>query len=510
MKIGEPSLTIDDVEAVASRAQHVEVSPQAREQLDRSYRFLQLLVERNVPIYGLSTGCGPLAAFPIVAGQREAFQRNLVRSHATGLGEPHTSESVRAAMLLRAHVLALGFSGVDPALVDLIVRLLNSGIHPVVRQIGSVGASGDLVELAQIALVLFGEGQVHTSSQGPHDARVALAAAGLTPLTPRFREGLALMNGTCFHSAMAALLVARVERLVSAAHIAAAMSLEALRAHPEGLDESLHRLRGQSGQQLVAARLRMLVRDSQLLRRRESVADRQDAYTVRCVPQIVGPVVDTLHEVRRIVENEINAATDNPLFIVEEQRVVHGGNFHGQPVALALDHLKTAVIELGVICERRIARLLDSNLSGGLPPFLIDGGSAHAGLRSGFMGLQYCANTLAADNAVLAAPSSVRSIPTNANNQDVVSMGVLAARHAGQVTTNVEQLVAIELLCSAQALELRGGKAGSASRRAVDAIRKRVAALTEDRPLTNDVEAACQLIRSGALVEEVDKVAGRQ
>jgi histidine ammonia-lyase len=499
MQIGTSSLTIEDVDAVARRGDPVDISPAARERMAASHQFMLSLVERNVPVYGLTTGCGPLAAHPIPPTERETFQRNLVRSHATTLGEPHGRESVRAAMLLRAHVLALGYSGVDLIAVDLLVALINHRIHPVVRDVGSVGASGDLVELAQIALALLGEGDVEIDGLNVAAAD-ALRAAGLAPLVPRHREGLALINGTCFHTAMAALLVARAERLLEAAHVAAALSLEALLAHPEALDETLHRLRGHAGQLRVAARLRSLVAGSRLLRHDDSPAARQDAYTLRCVPQIVGPVVDAVRSVRATVATELNAVTDNPLFVATEGRVVHGGNFHGQPVAMALDQMKTAVVELGVLVERRIARLLDGQLNSGLPPFLIRDGATHAGLRSGFMGLQYCANTLAADNAVLAAPSSVRSMPTNANNQDVVSMGVLAARHAAQVLINVERLVAIELLCAAQGLDLRAGVTGTGTGAAWACLRQHIDPLVEDRPLAADVDTARRLIDSGILV----------
>src|ERR1700687_1006221 len=450
--IGRPKLTVDDLDAVARLDATVQVGVEVRQRIERSYAFIQRLAQTQTPVYGLTTGCGPLASQPIPAERREEFQRNLVRSHATTLGTPHPTRFVRAAMALRGHVFALGYSGVAPATVDVLVAMLNAGIHPIVREIGGVGASGDLLELAQIALAVIGEGTVDVDCR-IRPAAEALRAAQIEPIVPRYREGLALMNGTSFHTGAAAVLIARARRVAAAAQIAAAMALEALRGNLEAYDPALQAARPHVGQRVVAARIERLVDGSSLVRRDRSSASTQDAYTLRCVPQVVGPVVEALAAVQAVVEIEINAVIDNPLFLADEGRVIHGGNFHGQPVAMALDQLKTAMVELGVMSERRVARLLDATLNGGLPPFLIRDG---AGLRSGLMGLQYCASAMAADNAVLATPTSVQSVPTNANNQDIVSMGMVAARHARQVIDNVERIVAIELLCATPALDLCG------------------------------------------------------
>lgn len=485
-------LRIAQLDAVARQRARVHLSDAARARMERCYGFLQRLADTGVPVYGLTTGCGPLASQPIPPERREEFQRNLVRSHAASLGAPHPTPYVRAAMALRAHVLARGHSGVDPYCVELVAAMLNGGIHPVVREVGSVGASGDLVELAQLALAVLGEGSVEVGG-GTFSAAQALRDIDHAPLVPRFREGLALMNGTSFHSAAAALLLARAARVAEAAQIAAAMSLEALHGAAEALDPALHAARPHPGQVRVAATLRRLTAGSTLLRRDPASAATQDAYTLRCIPQVLGTVLDILATAGTTVELELQAVSDNPLFLVDEERVVHGGNFHGQPVAMALDHLKMALVELGVLTERRLARLLDATLSG-LPPFLIRDG---AGLRSGFMGLQYCASSMAADNAVLAMPASVHSVPTNAGNQDVVSMGMVAARQARHVLDNVARVVAIELLCVAQALDLRGAHAaGAGTRAAYDVIRARSAPLLEDRPVADDVDAI------GAMVED--------
>jgi len=497
------SLTIRDVDGVARQMATVQVGADAARRLERSYSFLRQLAQAGTPVYGLTTGCGPLAANGIPPERRAEFQRNLIRSHAVSLGPPHPTAFVRAAMTVRAQVFAQGHSGVDPATVDLLVGMLNAGVHPIVREVGGVGASGDLVELAQIALALIADGAVAVGS-ATLAARDALDAAGMTPLAPRLREGLALMNGTSFHTGTAAVILARAQRITAAAQLAAAMILDVLHGNVESLDPALQAARPHAGQRAVAERVARVVAGSRLLRHVGDSADSQDAYTLRCIPQMLGPITDALHAAQAVVEIELNSAIDNPLFLADERRVVHGGNFHGQPVAMALDQLKTAMVELGVVSERRLARVLDATLNRGLPPFLIRNS---AGLCSGFMGLQYCATAMAADNAVLAAPTSVRSIPTNANNQDVVSMGMVAARHARQVIDNVERMIAIELLCAAQALDLRGvAQAGTGTQAAHAVIRAHAAPLEEDRPLADDVDTVCRLIDSGALVEAVDGV----
>jgi histidine ammonia-lyase len=310
------------------------------------------------------------------------------------------------------------------------------------------------------------------------------------------------MNGTSFHTGAAAVLLARAQRIIAAAQIAAAMMLDALHGNLEAFDPALQTVRPHPGQRAVAERIAGVVAGSTLMRNDGGSAGNQDAYTLRCIPQVLGPIVDALHAAQSVIEIELNSAIDNPLFLVDTGRVVHGGNFHGQPVAMALDQLKTAIVELGVMSERRLARVLDPSLNRGLPAFLIRDG---AGLRSGFMGLQYCASAMAADNAVLAAPTSVRSVPTNANNQDVVSMGMVAARHARQVLDNVERMIAIELLCAAQALDLRGvAQAGTGTRATHAVIRTHTAPLSEDRPLADDVDAVCRLIDDEMLVNAVD------
>jgi histidine ammonia-lyase len=391
-------------------------------------------------------------------------------------------------MAVRAFSLAQSRSAVRPVVVETLLAYLNAGIHPIVPEVGSVGASGDLVELAHVALALIGEGDVDVLGvrQG---AAAALRAAGIAPLVLEGREGLALMNGTSCETAQAALLVCEAERLIAAAEAAAALVFDVLGGNPEALDSRLHGVRPHAGQTASAGRVARLVAGSRRVRdtaaRAGTRVPLQDAYTLRCVPQVLGAVRDAVTHVRGVVETELNAVTDNPLFFPDDGLVLHGGNFHGQPIALAVDHLKVALAEVALFSERRLARLLDPATNDGLPPFLI---ADRAGVRSGLMGLQYCASSTVADDAVLAHPASLGSVPTNANNQDVVGMGGVATRQARRLAENASRVVAIELVAAAEAADLVGPAGLGAGTRAVYAlVRDLVPRLTEDRPLGDDV-----------------------
>ncbi len=489
---GGAPLTLETVGRIAPGAPVV-LDATARDRLARAHRQLERLVAAGRVVYGLNTGCGPLCDRPVSPADTARFQLNLVRSHATGLGPPHPIEVVRATMAVRAQTLAQGRSAVRPAVVEMLVALLNAGIVPLVPEIGSVGASGDLVELAHVARVVAGEGVVERDGRRL-PAAAALDEAGLTPLALDGREALAMMNGTSCEAGQAALVVVGAERLVAAAETAAALVIEVFGANPEAFDERVHRVRPQPGQLASAAHLRALLAGS---RRLHDTAARgvpgdararpvQDAYTLRCVPQVLGAVRATIAHVRDVVSVEINAVTDNPVFFPEEDTVLHAGNFHGQPLALAADHLKVALAEVALFSERRLARLLDPATNDGLPPFLI---RDSAGLRSGLMGLQYCASATVAENAVLAHPASLGSVPTNANNQDVVGMGTVAVRQARLLLENARRVVAIELLAAAEAVDLRGKDGlGAGTRAAYAAVRGIVPPLVEDRPLGDDVE----------------------
>jgi histidine ammonia-lyase len=460
--------------------------------LSASHEQLMALAEAGHVIYGVNTGCGPLCDRAVAPAARGRFQRNLVRSHACGLGPPHPTEVVRATMAARAFSLAQGRSAVRPLVVDTLVGMLNAGIHPVIPEVGSVGASGDLVELAHVALALSGEGEVEWRGRRSAAAE-ALAAASIAPLELEGREALALMNGTSCETAQAGLLVLGAEELVDAAEAAAALVIDVLGGSPEAFDARLHGARPHPGQAASAARLRGLLAGSGRARARDArlnggsrLAPVQDAYTLRCVPQVLGAVRATLAHVREVVEVELNSVTDNPTFFPEEGVVLHGGNFHGQPIAIAVDHLKVGLAEVALFSERRLARLLDPALNGGLPPFLI---RDEVGVRNGLMGLQYCASSTVADNAVLAHPASLGSVPTNANNQDVVGMGSVSVRQARRLLDNARRVVAIELVAAAEAADLIGGEGLAEGTRAVHrAVRSLVAPLVEDRPLGPEVE----------------------
>ncbi|MFN8544693.1 MAG: aromatic amino acid ammonia-lyase [Candidatus Binatia bacterium] len=471
----------------------VALGPGVRARLEASHDQLLALAASGRVVYGLNTGCGPLVDRAVPAADRAEFQRNLVRSHASGIGPAHPRAVVRATMVARAFSLAQGRSAVRPIVAETLIAMLNAGVHPVIPEVGSVGASGDLVELAHVAQALIGEGEVEWRDRRC-DASAALRGAGIVPLVLEGREALALMNGTSCETAQAALLVLGAEELIAAAEAAAALAIEVFGGNPEAFDPRVHGARPHAGQAASAAHLRALLAGSRRLRDGAArsnggsvrLAPVQDAYTLRCVPQVLGAVRATVAHVRGVIEVELDSVTDNPTFFPEDATVLHAGNFHGQPVAMAVDHLKVALAEVALFSERRLARLLDPATNGGLPPFLI---RDRAGVRSGLMGLQYCASSTIADNAVLAHPASLGSVPTNANNQDVVGMGSVAVRQARRVIENARRVVAIELLAAVEAVDLVGVDGLADGTRAVcAAVRSRVAPLLEDRPLGADVE----------------------
>jgi len=497
--IGE-RLTLEDLEAVVYARRPVALAPAAARRVDRARSFVQELARSGRTVYGITTGVGGLAAVAVPVEQTAALQANIVRSHAAGVGEPLPPEAVRAMMLLRAHALALGYSGVRLETLHTLIGMLNAGIVPLIPSQGSVGASGDLAPLAHLALAVMGEGQVMTG-EGVRAAAEALQEAGLRPVVLAAKEGVALINGTQMMTAVGALAVLRAEVAARTADVAGAMSAEALLALPAAFDADLHRVRPQAGQQRSAANLRRLLAGSRLARPADRV---QDAYALRCLPQVHGAARDGIAYARQVLETEINSATDNPLVFPEAEKVVSGGNFHGQPVALALDVLAIAVAALGTIAERRIDRLVNPQ-SSGLPPFLTRGGGLHCGL----MLAQYTAAALVAENKVLAHPASVDSIPTSGNQEDHVSMGSIAARKASRVVEHVEQVVGIEALCAAQALDFRGvEEAAPAVRAAHRAVRRVIPPLEGDRVLAGDLARARDLVRQGTLLKAAEEVTG--
>ena len=478
----------------------VALAPPAVEQVRRARAVVDGLVARGQVVYGITTGVGDLATVAISPDQAAALQANIVRSHAAGVGEPLPAEVVRAIMLLRAHTLALGYSGIRRETLQTLIAMLNAGIIPLIPAQGSVGASGDLAPLAHLALVVMGEGRVLTEG-GSRPAADALREVGVQPVILAAKEGVALINGTQMMTAVGALALLRAEVAAKSADVTGAMTAEALLALPAAFDADLHRVRPHPGQQTSAENLRRLLAESRLARPADRV---QDAYALRCMPQVHGAARDGIAYARRAVETEINSATDNPLIFAEAGKVVSGGNFHGQPVALALDVLAIAAAALATIAERRIERLVNPHLSG-LPAFL----TREGGLHSGLMLAQYTAAALVSENKILAHPASVDTIPTSANQEDHVSMGSIAARKAARVVEHVAQVMGIEALCAAQALEFRGfEQAAPAVRAAYQAVRRVIPPLERDRILADDLAQAHALVVGGALVQAAEEVTG--
>ncbi|MEA2090052.1 MAG: histidine ammonia-lyase, partial [Thermoproteota archaeon] len=458
----------------------------------------------------VTTGFGALSNVTIHAKDIRELQTNLIRSHSTGVGEPLDTDVTRALMLLRANALAKGNSGIRLETLETLVQMLNKKVHPIIPQKGSVGASGDLAPLAHMTLVMTGEGEAEYQGK-VMNGKEAMEKAGIRFSRLEAKEGLALINGTQMMTAIAALAVYDAERLVKTAEIAAAMSLEALCGISDAFDERIHQVRPHPGQVKTACNIRLLTAGSQLIRSGEEAIEQtnypQDPYCLRCTPQVLGAVRDAVNYVRKVVEIELNSATDNPLVFGEDEACLSGGNFHGQPISTAMDFLATALTTVGNISERRIAMLLDEKLSRGLPGFLIPK-EVEKGIHSGFMSVQYTAAALTSENKSLAHPASVDSIPTSANFEDFVSMGPAAARKAAQILRSVEYIVAIELLCAAQAIDFRGSdKLGEGTKTAYSMVRKVVSTLKEDRVLHKDIEAVVErLVRNSRFVEAVANV----
>lgn len=498
-------LTLDAVERVALHGENVALSAGARAVVRSSRKVVEDILSRDEVVYGINTGFGNFRNVVISSRDLERLQVNLVRSHAAGVGEPFPEDVVRAILLLRINALASGFSGVDPRTLDALVSVLNAGIHPVVPQKGSVGASGDLAPLAHVALVLIGEGEAYYRGERIPGGE-ALKRAGLSPVALHPKDGLALINGTQVISALLAGAVNRASRLVRSADVIGALTLDTLLGTDVAFDPRIHEARPHAGQIAAARNLRSLLEGSELRKSHEDCDRVQDSYSLRCMPQVHGAVRDALGYVRGVLETEINSATDNPMIFIDGGDVISCGNFHGQPVALASDFLTIALAELGAISERRVERLVNPDLSG-LPAFLVEEG----GLNSGFMILQVTAAALASENKAYSHPASVDSIPTSANQEDHVSMGATAARKTTEVAKNLAHILAIELLSAAQALEFRRPLRTSVTLEAVHSrLRNEVSRYEQDRTHYQDVSVATRLIESGELIEVVDETLGTQ
>jgi histidine ammonia-lyase len=508
--LGRP-LTLSDLEQAARERRPVALCPEARARVDASRQAIDVIVSAGdgaMAVYGVNTGFGALAETRIREGDIRALQRNLVRSHASGIGPDLGQAEVRAMMVLRAQVIALGYSGVRAEVIDALIAMLNRGVCPRIPAQGSVGASGDLAPLAHLALALIGEGEATFEGRLLPSAE-ALTAAGIRPLELAAKEGLSLINGTQYMTGIGALALCDAARLATAADIAGAVSLEAQMGSKRPFDERLMRVRPHPGQAACAENLRALLADSEIMASHIDCSKVQDAYSLRCMPQVHGATRDALTWASGVVGREINSVTDNPTVVLGEgggADLISGGNFHGQPIALALDLAAIAAAELANISERRVEQLVNPALSSGLSAFL----SPDSGLHSGFMIAQVASASLVSENKVLCHPASVDSIPSSAGREDHVSMGSISARKLSQVIANVRASIAIELLTAAQGIDQRRPLSPSAGVRAAHAaVRRVVAELTADRPLYKDIEAVRRLLESGELIRDVEAVVGR-
>lgn len=501
--LGMSGMTLDHLVQIARKKTEVRLTRSAIDRISANRECIENWVRQEERIYGITTGFGALSEVAISRGNTRRLQENILKSHSAGAGELFDEASVRAMMALRLKDAARGHSAMTLNSVNMLITMLNKGVYPAVPQKGSVGASGDLVPLAHIALVLLGEGDAFFEDR-QISGMEALSICGLKPVKLNPGEGLALVNGTQVMTAVGAMAVHDARKLNKIADISAAMSLEVLMGSRTEFNPLIHKIRPHTGQRIAAENMLKITHNSEIISSHQDCKRIQDAYTLRCSPQVHGAIKDTVNYTAGVVETEMNSSTNNPLIFSEENKYLSGGNFHGEPVALVMDFLAIGMAELANISERRIERLVNPNLSG-LPAFLVKDG----GLNSGFMIAQYTAAALVSENKVLCHPASVDSIPTSANKEDHVSMGTIAARKAREVIRNVESVIAIELLCSAQALDLfTNHRPGNGVLVAYRAIREYVSHMETDRFLSRDIAAVVNLIQSGKIVEAVEKRIG--
>ena len=502
--IGYDGLTLADLVAVARDRRQVVLTEGSETRIRKARRLVEHWIAEGKTIYGITTGFGALSDVAISAMNTRRLQENIIMSHAAGVGSPLNSETVRAVLVLRIKDLARGHSGIRLETVQRLIDLLNQNICPVIPEKGSVGASGDLAPLAHLSLVLLGKGEAFYNGEKIPGA-TALQMCKLNPITLEAAEGLALVNGTQVMTAIGALCVNDALQLSRLIDIAGAMSLEVLMGSRTEFNPRIHKVRPHPGQAAVAENMERIIQDSEIITSHKDCYRIQDAYTLRCSPQVHGATKDAIAYARNVIEIEMNASTNNPLIFADQEDFLLGGNFHGQPVGLALDFLGMAVAELANISERRIERLVNPHLSG-LPAFLVKDG----GLNSGFMIAQYTAAALVSENKILAHPASVDSIPTSANKEDHVSMGTIAARKSRTIIDNTRDVVAIELLCAAQALDLFTNlKPGRGTKAAYDVIRSTITHLETDRILSADIDCMRQLMQNGDITEAVEAAVGK-
>ncbi|MCX7878905.1 MAG: histidine ammonia-lyase [Ignavibacteria bacterium] len=497
------NLTVKEAKEIIDKNIPVDISPRSINKINNSRKLVEKWIIENEIIYGVTTGFGEFKDVKISKKDIEKLQKNLVISHSAGIGEALPRNIVRLMLLLRINSLVKGFSGVRIELIKHLIKIFNSGIVPYIPSQGSVGSSGDLAPLAQFASFITGEGY-GWEGEKLINAKLLLKKYRLKPFTLHAKEGLALINGTQMMTAFAVEIISRSELLLKLADIAGALSVEALRGSDTAFKEEIHRLRPHKGQLKTAANLRKLLKASEIRLSHINCDKVQDAYSLRCIPQVHGAVKDTWEYIKAIIETEINSATDNPLIFYKTGEHIEGGNFHGEPVALAMDFLKIALSELGNISERRTARLLDGNLSG-LPRFLTDKG----GLNSGLMIAQYTAASLVSENKILSHPASVDSIPTSANQEDHNSLGSVAARNCYTVLNNTEKIIAIEFLCACQGIDfLRPMRCGMGTEKAYTFIRKYIPHISEDVMLNEYISGVRDIIFSPEFIKAVERKSG--
>jgi len=497
IQIDGEHLTIEDLHRLVFDGATAELAPAARERMKVSRAVIERMIESDAAVYGVNTGFGKMASTRISHGEIRHLQLNLVRSHACGVGAALSEGATRAMLVLRANAIAKGFSGVRPLVAETLLEMLNRGVHPVIPSQGSVGASGDLAPLAHLAQAAIGEGEALYQGKRLGGGE-AMRAAGIAPLVLEAKEGLALLNGTQGMLALLALAVREAEIAVDTADVAAALSLDALRGSPTAFDARIAKVRPHAGQAVTARNIERLNRGSEIREsHRSPIKDPrvQDPYSLRCAPQVHGAVRDALAQIRATISIELNSATDNPLVLADSGEVISGGNFHGQPLAMAADQMAVALATLGGISERRIEQMTNPQTSQ-LPAFLV----AEAGLNSGFMILQVTAAALASEMKALAAPHSVDSIPTSANQEDYVSMGMSGARRLAPMLANLRNILAIEALAACQGIDLLAPlQPGPLTRQAYDVVRAISRKVDVDRSLAPDIEAMAKAIELGAL-----------
>ncbi len=496
------SLTLEDLVAVCREFKEVELSEEAKKNIIKSRQTVDEFVENEEVVYGITTGFGKFSDVTISKEETKLLQENLIVSHAVGAGEPFDTEIVRGIMLLRINSLAKGYSGVRIETIQTLIDMLNKRVHPIIPEKGSLGSSGDLVPLSHMVLPMLGLGMAEYEGKIMPD-KEAMDKAGIDIIELTSKEGLALINGTQAMTSVGALTVYDALNLLKVADIAAALSFEANNGVVNALDNRIHELRPHKGQIDTAKILLQLLKDSKMTTKQGEIRV-QDAYALRCVPQVHGASKDAINYIKQKVEIEINSVTDNPLVFGDTKEGISGGNFHGQPMALVFDFLGIALAEIANISERRLERLVNPALSG-LPAFLVEKG----GLNSGFMIVQYSAAALVSENKVLAHPASVDSIPSSANQEDHVSMGTIAARKAREIMKNVRRVLAMEIMGACQAIDLRGNKGlGVGTKAAYDLVRQNVEKLVDDRPLYEDINKCEDIITNGKLIEVVEAAAG--